>query len=175
MKRRLGRRGAAMVEGVIVMSVFVVFSGLIVYMRKAYGAKLDMQQNTRSATLYYASHGCEGDPGGANGMGTGGAVPVQGAEADAAAGKSNIPDRAAVNRSFNTASTEVTGTVSWQAVWDHGKTGAIEYRKETLTSNIKASSSTTCNEKKYDSQWTAWFQFGVDFFKTGGGGVDLFR
>ena len=178
LRRRIGRRGAAMVEGVIVMSGFVVFSGLIVYTRKSYGAKLDMQQNTRSSTLYFASHGCEGDPGGAAGMGTGGAVTGQSPEAEAAAGKSNLPDKAAVSRSFNNASSTMNGSVSWQTVWDanaRGSNASINYQRQPLTRSISASSSCTCNEKKYSSQWIAWFQFGVDFFKTGGGGVDLFR
>jgi outer membrane usher protein FimD/PapC len=112
------------------------------------------------------------------GTGPGGAVPIGGNEADAAAGKSNLPDKAAVNRSWNTASSQLNGSVSWQAVWDanaRGQNASINYQRQPLTRSISASSSVTCNEKKYSSQWTAWFQFGVDFFKTGGGGVDLFR
>ena len=70
-RRTLERvRGAAMVESVIVISTLLVFMGLIVFMRKSYGAKLDIQQTTRANVLYYASHGCTGDRGQAS-LGTG--------------------------------------------------------------------------------------------------------
>lgn len=167
-----------MVEGILVISTFLVFLGLIVYTRKSYVAKLDMQQNTRSATLYYASHGCSGDPGEAT-MGSGGVVEGGSEKADNAARKSNIPSKAAVNRSWNTASSKLEGTVKWQAVWDknaeRGEKGHIDLQKNDLSRKITAESYVTCNEKKYDSQWTAWIQFAADFFKTGGGAVDIFK
>ena len=40
-----------MIEAVIVISTMVVFMGLIVFTRKAYGMTLDLQQQTRSNTL----------------------------------------------------------------------------------------------------------------------------
>ena len=54
-----------MAEGIIVISVMLGFLGLIVWVRMAYGTKLDYQQLTRSTTLYSASHACESEGGGA--------------------------------------------------------------------------------------------------------------
>lgn len=167
-----------MVEGIVVISTMLIFMGLIVWTRQAYGMKLDLQQRTRSDTLYYASHGCENSGGGVGQTGGGGTVPGGAGPAANAAGKTTLPDAAAVNRSFNSASGTLSGTASWQAVWDqnaHGGNASISYGKLGLTSNVTAASAVTCNEKKYSSQLTAWFSFGVDFLKSGGGVVDLFR
>ena len=82
--RRARSRGAAMVEGVIVISTMLVFLGAIVYTRKSYGMKLDLQQQTRSNVLYYASHGCTGSGGSSN---AGGSVTTGSPEAESAAGK----------------------------------------------------------------------------------------
>jgi hypothetical protein len=167
-----------MVESIIVISTMLIFLGLIVWTRQAYGMKLDMQQRTRSDTLYYASHGCENTGGGIGRAGGGGTIPGGGGPAANAAGKSGLPDAAAVNRSWNTASGSLSGTANAQAVWDQNARGgnaSISYGKLPLSASVTASSQYACNEKKYDSQLTAWFKFGVDFAKSGGGFVDLFR
>lgn len=167
-----------MLEAVIVISVMVVFSGLIVWTRQAYGMKLDMQQRTRSDALYFASHGCEDSGGGIGAPGGGGTVPTPESPADRAAPRTGLPDSAAVNRSWNSASATLRGTASAQAAYDmnaRGENAPINYGRMALVSNVSASSNLTCNEKKYSSQLTAWFKFGVDFVRSGGGGVDLFR
>ena len=166
-----------MVEGIIVISTMLIFLGLIVWTRQAYGMKLDMQQRTRSDTLYYASHACEDTGGGVGQSGGGGTVPGDN-PAGPAAQRSGLPDAAAVNRSWNSASGSLNGTASWQAVWDQnarGQNASINYGKLALTSNITAASAATCNEKKYGSQLTAWAQFGIDMLRSGGGLMDLFR
>ncbi len=178
LRHHAGARGAAMIESVIVISTMLIFLGLIVWTRQAYGMKLDMQQRTRSDTLYFASHGCENAGGGIGQMGRGGTVPGDGGPAANAAGKSGLPDAAAVNRSWNSASGSLSGTANWQAVWDQNARGGnagISYGKMPLASNVSALSAVTSNEKKYKSQLTAWFQFGVDFLKSGGGVMGLFR
>jgi hypothetical protein len=177
LKRRIGRRGAAMVEGVIVVSTMLLFMGLIVWTRKSYGMKLDLQQQTRSNVLYYASHGCEGA--GATSA-PGGTVDGSSPEAQNAANKSNVPNKAAASRTYNTASATANGTSDWQTAWDvnarGGQGGEINLQKQSLSRPISAASKVTCNEKKYDNQWTAWFKFGVDFVGRGFGGVgDLFQ
>ena len=41
---------------------------------------------------------------------------------------------------------------------------------------ITAFSSVSCNEKTYDTTWTAWLELAVDFLSRGlGGAGDLFR
>jgi hypothetical protein len=176
--RRGSKRAAAMVESIIVISTMLIFLGLIVWTRQAYGMKLDMQQRTRSDTLYYASHGCENTGGGIGTAGGGGTIPGGGGPAANAAGKANLPDSAAVGRSWNSASGSLSANVSAQAVWDQNARGgnaSISYGNLPLSANVSAASAVACNEKKYDSQLTAWFKFGVDFIKSGGGVIDLFR
>jgi hypothetical protein len=177
LRRRIGARGAAMIEGVIVVTTMLVFMGLIVWTRKSYGMKLDLQQQTRSNVLYYASHGCTGANASDAPSGT---VDGSGSEAENAAQKSNVPNKAAASRTFNTASASANDTSSWQTVWDVNATGgqgsSINLQKQSLSRPISAASKVTCNEKKYDNQWLAWFQFGVDFVSRGFGGVgDLFK
>jgi hypothetical protein len=167
-----------MIEGIIVISTMLVFMGLIVWTRQAYGMKLDLQQRTRSDTLYYASHACENTGGGIGQTGGGGTMGGGANPAANAAGQSGLPDSAAVNRNWNLASGSLNGTANWQAVWDQNAQGgdaSINYGKLALTSNVTAASSVACNEKKYNSQLTAWFSFGVDFLKTGGGVMGLFQ
>ena len=91
-----------MIEGVIAISTMLIFLGLIMWTRQAYGMKLDMQQRTRSDTLYFASHACEDTGGGIGQSGGGGTIPGDNPAAGAA-GKSGLPDAAAVNRSWNSA------------------------------------------------------------------------
>lgn len=166
-----------MIEGIIVVSTMLVFMGLITYTRQGYGMKMDLQQATRANTFYYASHGCEGDTSGAESEGSGPA-PGNGT-AENAANKSSVPNKAAASRSYNTASATSNGSTSFQYVFDANANGgnqSINYQKKQGKRTITAASKVTCNEKKYDNQWTAWFQFGVDFVSRGFGGVgDLFK
>lgn len=173
---RTRRRGAAMVESVVVISTMLVFLGLIVWTRQAYGAKLDLQQRTRSDTLYYASHGCEGSTGGSASSGTGGTVG--GDRPPGSNASSGQPGAAALDKSWNEAKGTLQQTVELTAVVDNNATGqnaSISYGRMALKSNVKASSEVTCNEKKYTNQLTAWFQFGMDMVSSGGGFGNLFN
>lgn len=178
-RNRARTRGAAMVEAVIVISTMLVFLGLIVWVRQAYGMKLDMQQKTRSEVLYFASHACEATGGGVGQASVGGTVPGDNPAATVAQ-RSGLPEAAAVNRSWNTASGSVSGTANWHAVWDEnaGKgagNAPIRFGKRALTSHVSAYSSVTCNEKRYESQILAWAQFGLRMARSGGGVMDLFQ
>lgn len=172
-RARAASRGAAMIEGIIVISTMLVFMGLITYTRQSYGKKLDLQQKTRSNVLYFASNGCDGP------VPEGGSVPGGGNDAANAANKSNVPNKAAASRKYNTASMQDTTNASFQAVWDNNANGgnaSIDLGKHTLSRDITAASKVTCNEKKYKNQWIAWVQFGIDFVSRGFGGVgDLFN
>lgn len=177
-KRRTNRarsRGAAMIEGVIVVSTMLVFMGFINYSRQSYGMKLDLQQQTRSSSLYFASHACEG--GGGATKGAGGTVPGDNPAAGAA-GKSGQEGAAAASRSYNTASATAQKTASFQATWDvnaKGGDASINLQKQTGQRSINAASKVTCNEKEYKNQWTAWAQFGMDFAMNLGGASSLFN
>lgn len=174
-KARKNRRGAAIIEAVIVISTMVVFMGLIVFTRKAYGMKLDLQQQTRANVLYYASHGCTG----AGGKSIAGTGTIDGSpEAEAAANKSTLPDKGAASSSWNEASATATDTAVWHTAWDVNaeKGGSIDLQRQELNRKVHAASDVMCNEKHYDSQWTAWMKFGVDFVSSGFGGAgSLFK
>ncbi len=163
-----------MIEAVIVISTMVVFMGLIVFTRKAYGMKLDLQQQTRSNTLFYSSHGCTG-VGGKTIAGTG---TIDGSpEAEAAASKSSLPDKGAATSSWNMTSATATDTAVWHTAWDVNAQngGAIDLQRQALNRQVHAASSVGCNEKHYDSQWSAWLKFGVDFVSSGAGAGGLFK
>ncbi len=166
-----------MIESVVVISTMLIFLGLIMWMRQAYGMKLDMQQKTRSDVLYFASHACEETGGGIGQGGAGGTVPGANPAAGAA-NASGLPDSPAASRSWNSASGSLSNTANGQAIWDqnaNGQGGSINYGKMPLASSVKAASACTCNEKKYKSQLLAWAQFGMNMVRSGGGFVDLFR
>lgn len=164
-----------MIEAVIVVSTMLVFMGLISYTRQSYGMKLDLQSQTRANTLFYSSHGCEGAKNGAE-PSTGGAVPGDNPAAGPAA-KTGQEGSAAASRSYNTASASLTKRASFQATWDKnakGQNASINLQKETFSREVHAGSKVTCNEKKYDNQWTAWAKFGADFAMNLGGANSLF-
>lgn len=173
--RRAPTRGAAMAEGVVAITTMLVFLGLIVWVRQAYGMKLDLQQQTRSDTFYYASSGCTDKGGGNSGKGGGGMVPI-----DAPIGKvTERSPEADIDRSWNSARGAASDTASWYAVWDRnangGKASTIRLAKGGLTSNVGAETALACNEPEYRSQATAWFKFGLDFARSGAGLADLFN
>ena len=156
-----------MIEGVIVMTTMVVFLGLIVWTRNSYAMKLDLQQSTRSSSLYYAAHGCSGDKGGATSEQTG-TVPDGSPEAENVAKKSDISGNAVASRSLNTAAAKLSGKSSWATVWDaNAGKGEIDLKKQGLNRTIDASSKVTCNEPAYDNSWKDWFTFGTRFVSGG--------
>ena len=68
--------------------------------------------------------------------------------------------------------------MSGQAVWDEnarGKNAPTRYGKLALTSNVSAASTVTCNEKKYNSDVTAWAEFGLNVVRGHSGLMDLFK
>jgi len=53
------KRGAAMVEGVIVLPVFVIVLAAIIYFHRAYATKINMNSKARSCAWSYAVNGCQ--------------------------------------------------------------------------------------------------------------------
>jgi Flp pilus assembly protein TadG len=164
--RRAKARGAAMVEAVIVMSVMLMFMGLIVWTRNSYAMKMDLQQETRSSSLYYASHACTGDKNAASSERTG-TVQDSSPEAETAAKKTNLAGAIAVaSRAYNTARTVASGTSSFQAIWDAA--GGVNVRRQGLSRKVESSSKVTCNEPRFDGGFKDWIQFGISYL---GGGL----
>ena len=186
--RRRHQRGAAMVEGIVVMTTMLVFLGMNVWAENVYGGKLDQANSTRRDVLYYASHACENQNGADPDTYTqpqlrGIAGPARAAEATGVPpANSDLDTRAgglndtavgggglngAVERSWNSASggkggTSITGSVLVGQ-------NSILVSRTPLVATVTTNSYVTCNEKAYNNQWTAFFEFGWDFLKTLGG------
>lgn len=167
---RSRRRGAAMVEGIVVMTTMLVFLGTNVWAAKAYGGKLDQASETRRDVLYYASHSCEekleaGEIGTASeGIDQEGTSDALQRGASTSDDKTGNGAESAINRSWNTASTSKESSVSGYGVITIPRTA-----RDPLSAQLRTSSWATCNEKRYDSPWTALFKFGWDFLKSGAG------
>ncbi len=61
-RRRASRRGAAMVEAIVMISMFIMFFLGMVYFRSMYQQKLKVQRLARAAAVSYALAACNGDP-----------------------------------------------------------------------------------------------------------------
>lgn len=156
-------RGAAMVEGIVIMTTMLVFLGTNVWAAKAYGGKLDQASETRRDVLYYASHSCDAQIPGSAVTPSGQAIDPTGQNSVLDSQASKQPGAAqAVNRSWNTASTFKETTVSGYAVITTPRTG-----RDPLSASLRTGSWATCNEKRYDNPWTALFSFGWDFLRSG--------
>jgi hypothetical protein len=60
-RRKIGQRGASLVEAVAVIPVFILFFVGMIYVHKIYAKKMDAQRLARSETMAYALGGCQGD------------------------------------------------------------------------------------------------------------------
>lgn len=155
-----------MVEGIVVVSAMLGFLGLIMWIRQAYGTKLDVQQRTRSEVLYRASHACSD-----GGEGGGGAVDGAVLPGAAQSGPGG-PEASQLTTRWNVATGELRSTATGSAVFDKnagGRSSSISYERRVLVSNVRSRSTCVCNEPKYDSSLTAWFKFGLGFVRNAGG------
>lgn len=174
-RNRSGNRGAAMAEGIIVIATMLVFLGTTVFASRAYGGKVDQMTETRKDALFYASHHCDkqapqsqntgGVPGTANGAGNGNTGDL-----DAVSGRlqGGLPQTSATSRDWNMSQSSRSGTQTAQASINTSPTG-LNLQRILLTSNISTTSYVGCNEQRYDNNWTALFEFGWDFLKSGAG------
>jgi hypothetical protein len=191
MKRnqRAKQRGAAMVEGIVVMTTMLIFLGMNIWAEHVYGGKLDQANSTRRDVLYYASHGCESSNSTDDDTYTqtslrgisGNAIntdslnePPADANRDRIGGNINGTRAGqgvsgAVSRSWNTAS----GGKGPQTVTGSAVVGdnSIFVTRKALSANLGTNSYSACNEKTYDNQWTAFFQFSWDFLQRAGGAL----
>lgn len=178
-RNRSGERGAAMVEGIVVMSVMVGFLGLIQHTQAAYRLKLDVQQRARSEVLYYASHACKGakpeglgdgargnPPPDANGGGPNPAVN--------AANRSGASERSALDQSWGSVSFSLTKRTSGIVKSAYSAGNGISYYPAVLDSDVTGASSSICNEPDYGNALVAWLSFAINFARSGGGIANLF-
>lgn len=172
MKKRSQKRGVAMPEAIVVITVMLVFLGMILWVQRAYAAKIDQANDTRSDVLFYASHSCEQAPPSDDGSTPGFEhhdhdTPVAtGSEdttaADALAGA--LPANGgpgALTRDWNMASTKRERTVDGSAI--------VNLEKTKLTTEVKTQSWVACNEKNYGGNWNDLAQFVWDMKDNGAG------
>jgi hypothetical protein len=171
--RNRKRRGAAMLEAIIVITVLLVFLGVILWGARAYAAKLDQSANTRSDILYYASHSCEQAPPQEDSatppgfelgdhdtpVATGGEDTTAATNLAAALPASGGPG--ALTRDWNMASTMREQTVEGSAI--------VNLEKTALTTHVKTQSWVACNEKNYGGNWNDLAQFVWDMKENGAG------
>jgi hypothetical protein len=62
LRTRGARRGTAMLEAIIVISVFILFFVGMIYFRKLYQEQLTVMRLSRAAAVGYAMNGCNGSP-----------------------------------------------------------------------------------------------------------------
>lgn len=145
--KRSTRRGAAMVEAVVIMCTMLTFLGMNMFAVKAFGGKLDQTTSARRDVMYYATHNCKENNGsdpdtytdpqlrGAGGAtGNGGFVQDLKALFQTVAGGGSLQAGTATG-------TKGSNTLTGEAV--------VWTSKRYLTSSMRSSSSVICNEKPY--------------------------
>lgn len=175
-KKRNRQRGAALVEAAIVIPVMLVFLGLTMWIHNSYDEKLASQTSTRASVLFYASHNCDEEAPenmavqlGSKTSNTGNGTSSQ--SSDTAPGEAGAADRA--NSKLGDSSKQ-GATRTWNLAKTHrdtsvGGTAVQDRQKVAFTVPITADSEVACNEKRYDSSWTAVFGFVAGFLRSGAG------
>ena len=161
------KRGAAMVEAIVVMCTMMVFLGMNTWAFKAYGGKIDQMSSTRRDALYWASHSCEkgldNDPDD---------YTVENLRGNNASGQSSMTlmgiVRAVMGREgfdfFGTGRSQkgpiaVLGTARTKA----GANGVID---TPLRTNLETKSAVGCNEKPLGDGIMALLNMGWGFVKS---------
>lgn len=162
-----------MLEAIVVITVLLVFLGMILWGQRAYATKVDQATATRSDVLYYASHACEqgpplddsatrpafahvdhdtpvatGDANTAPADALAGALPAEGGPS-------------AVTRDWNMATTSRAQVVDGNAI--------VNLKKQNLSTNVQTASWVACNEKDYGGNWHDIAQFVWDMKGNGAG------
>jgi Flp pilus assembly protein TadG len=172
--KRKKTRGAALVEAALVLPTLAIFLGLTMYEYRSYREKMHVQQTTRMNSLYYASHGCQGE----SSLDSRGMLSQSGADANSAGGANGSPYggletgtsgngaadkvinkgppngegmRAATSRSFNWATSTMTS---------HAEGGS-------LSRDVHGKSFVFCNERPEDGDPVGVVKWAFTFFRTG--------
>lgn len=152
-------RGAAMVEGIVVIVVMFLFLGMNMWAYKAYGGKIDQANSTRRDALYYASHNCQEqfgndtdsytDPSLRSGSSTGANGEQINTNTDGQVSQAQSQSQGSGNapplRSGGMITTDKSGSVGGAAaVWDPN------IRKESWTTPLHTKSFAWCNQERHD-------------------------
>lgn len=176
---RARKRGAALVEAAVAIPVMLVFLGTTMFAHRSYDEKIALQMSARSEVLYNASHNCAEQAPSDMATQLGAGAPSSGTstesdqadttegnagQVDSAGGKIQEPAAAGLNRSWNLVKTSRSTDARGKAV--------MEQKTVQLNRTITANAEVACNEKRFDSDWTAVFGFIKGFAQSGGGFID---
>jgi hypothetical protein len=163
--RKSAKRGAAMVEAIVIMGTMLVFLGMNTWAFKAYGGKIDQMNSTRRDALYWASHSCE------KGLGNDpDKYTVADLRGNNASGGSSMNLMGIIDAIrgkgfdfFGTGrSTKGPIAVAGTALTKVGANGAV---KSPLSANLKTASAVGCNEKPLGEGIMALLNMGWQFVK----------
>lgn len=167
-RTRTATRGAAMPEAIVVISTMLVFLGLVLFAHGTYARRIDLQTSTRSSSLYFASHACDGAaPDAATLQGQTADFGADTSELEGAASNLRDSERAGSTRDWGIARSEQTADVAGSAI--------VNLQRVRFEHTVGAKSAVACNERSYDNRWTGLIPFAVEFATRGGGIVDLFQ
>lgn len=158
-KRLASSRGAAMVEGMVVIPVLLVFLGLMKWTHDGYARKQDRQMMTRASLMSYTSKACKGDAANAT-LNAESGPDVQGEAGGSGVKAANDEMGAAMSGNVSIAHSRPPDvTVSGRAVRDR--------QSFQLSRTIHAESENMCNEKVYGGFWSQIPGFAKDLFHGG--------
>ena len=158
-RRRTRQRGAALVEAAVVLPVLAIFLGLILYEYTSYKEKMKVQQTARENSLYFASHGCQGQSGGLGGLGGYGPAGYT-LDTDGNTSYDNTINKgppggdamqASTDRSFNMAQSTMTAQATAGG----------------RTRQVKGQSRVYCNERPENGDPIGVMKWAFGFFRTG--------
>ncbi len=181
MRRRQRQRGATFAETIIVLSVLVGFLGAIGFFHRALGTKMDVQQGSRRASLYFASHHCSGpkDNGyGSELAGFGGSSTVsdpasidpsdeQKSVTEKGAGESQVENiESKSSRDLNLSYAQREATVTGATVANKSGRG-VRFDRSPLSASPASESWVYCNEEPLDGNPVDLAKFYFNFFQSG--------
>lgn len=181
MGQRRRQRGATFAETIIVLSVLVGFLGAIGFFHRALATKMDVQQGSRRASLYFASHHCSGphDQGyGSELAGVGSSSPVadpanidpsdeQKSVIEKGSGESQVQHiESKSSRDLNLSYAQREATVTGASV--SNKTGqGVRFDRSPLSTSPSSESWVYCNEEPLDGNPVDLAKFYFNFFQSG--------
>jgi hypothetical protein len=146
-------RGAAMVEGAVVMPVLLMFLPLMTYIKLSYDAKLHNQSMTRTDVAYHAAHNCEG----------GLARDDRGQGGEDSSIDASRANQSARQKGGDDGSTTATSTKLFTA----NKKTSENVKYYNMERTVKGESWMMCNDKPQNGSIGGFFSYASSFF-TGG-------
>ena len=181
MRRHPHQRGATFAETIVVLSVLVGFLGALGFFHRALGTKMDVQQGSRRASMYFASHHCAGphdDGYGSELGGYGGSSTVSDPAAiDPSDEQKSVTEKGASesqvqniesksSRDLNVSYAQREATVTGATVANNTGKG-VRFDRSPLSATPSSESWVYCNEEPLDGNPVDLAKFYFNFFQSG--------